>query len=557
MKIFNIRNTNWVIAMSLLALGTVATVSCSKSDSKQEIIDEQGTKLIVKVSGIADEQSSINTKGSITAATTKAPKIVTYPEFDATVSIDNELPASPIAKITQGGNFNLSSNISSSGAKAENMTNLVKYRLFIFKQDGTFVSSESMTAGSAGSIALSPGTYKWAALSYNDENTVDDLTVGGSTDIVLPSGKDVLYANGDVTIANGNSSSINITFKRKYSRLGIELNTMGMFADMVNANVVVSGLSVTKATIQMFDGGLKDFVSDPQTINYASFSNVDPSYGDAKIAYIYTANNAQSEVKVAVSNLTIKLDDSSDRNFTQTANFTFPITPVMGKSYRLLTNLIESPVQIKENGAQWARHNLYYISNNPHNPYRFHHTNKASTDRGTYFSFKALTSSNFGVNSDACSQVYPAGTWKVASSENYSEISGPYTLLLGYLNQLAPSIKGTNFYEYAGLSTNTGAPYESKNLRFYMNGGGISLGLVSGIISLNLGNNGSRIEQWSETAGLDLLGLASLGAVSFEGYNSLIGGGANSVRQTNLLNISAIGIDVLETRFKNVRCVRQ
>ncbi|WP_333888747.1 hypothetical protein [Sphingobacterium siyangense] len=545
--------------MSLLTLSTVATTSCSKSDSKQEILDKQGTKLIVKVSGIADEQSSITTKGSITA-TTKAPKIINYPEFDATVSVDNNLPASPIARITQGANFNLSSSISSSGAKAENMADLVKYRLFIFKQDGTFVDSESMAAGSTGSISLEPGNYKWAALSYNDETPVDDLTVGGSTDIVLPGGKDVLYANGDVTIADGNSSNISITFKRKYSRLGIELNTMGMFANMENANVVVSGLSVTKATIKMFDGGLKDFVSDPQTINYASFTNVDPSYSDAKIAYIYTANNAQSEVKVAVSNLTIRLDDGNPRNFTQTANFTFPITPVMGKSYRLLTNLIESPLTIERTATlsgtkyttQWARQNVYYQAG--HNPYRFHHTYKKSADRNSFFSFGSNNPLKAGKDGDPCANVYPAGVWKSPTAQDYYMLVGGG--LVPNFSALSPTYN-TDYTEYTS-STGTEGPYPSKNLRFYDNGQYINLGLVEDLINVQLGSTG-RGHYWTGSAGIDLLGLLSLGAISYETAST--GGLFNAPINRTILNIGDIqllsALDVVKSNLKNVRCVRK
>ncbi len=552
MKKFDFKKTNWAIAMSLLALGTAVSTSCSKQD-KQELIAEQGAKIIVKVTGVADEQGSLSTKGSTSTAANK-PKVTNYSEYDAMMVVDEQLPASPMTLASGGRSLNIASNI---GTKAGTVAPDVKYTLFLFNPDGSIASTNPLTTGTSGTINVTPGiTYTWAALSYNNGEDVG-APAAGTTKIALNGGKDVLYASGSITVpTNGGNAPININFNRKFSRLGVEINTMGMFADMENATVNVTGQSVQTATINLTDGKLTDFVDFPQTINYASFTNTNPTYGDSKIAYIYTANDAKSDIKVAVSNLKIKLDDESSRSFSTTANFTFSnINPVMGKSYRLLTNLIESPVQIKSNGAQWARHNLYYVGNS-HNPYRFHHTNKPSTDRGTFFSFRALTSNNFGINSDACAQVYPAGVWKVASSNNYGEISGDYTPILGYLNQLAPSTKGSNFYEYAGLNSNVGAPYESKNLRFYMNGGGTSLGLVNGILGLSLGNNGSRIEQWTETAGLDLLGLASLGAVSFEGYNGALTGNPNSVRSTNILNVSALGIDVLETRFKNVRCVR-
>lgn len=485
------KSKNWVIAMAILALGTTFTTSCSKSEDTAEIVATQGTKLVINVSGIADEQSSIKQKSSVART---IPTVVSYNEFDATVSVDNQVPASALTRATS--NFRNSSLSTINGSKAASIEEGVKYRLFLFKADGSLESSTLLTSGTAGSIAVTPGTnYKWVALSYNNTEDVADVAAG-STAIALPGGKDVLYAKGTVSAPTGNADvPINITFQRKFSRLAIELNTMGMFADMESANVEVKGLSMSTATIDLTDGSLNNYVNHTQTIDFSKFTNKDPLYSDAKIAYIYTASNAQNDVRVEVSNLKIKLDDNSSRQFGATpTRFNFSVTPEMGQSHRLLVNLIESPLTTTASGAstgvetKWARQNLYYVAG--HNEYRFHHTNKATSARNTYFSFRGIVPEKFGKNGDPCALVYPEGVWKTADEENFRGLVGSLLLGLGAKSGTTGVENGVGYSEYD--ATGTAAPYPSNKLRFNYNGQQIVLSVVNDLINVNLGDFGTE-----------------------------------------------------------------
>lgn len=545
MNTLNIKRANWIVATVLLALGGSGLTSCSKESSSEQVIEVDATKIAVNVTGITDE-GSISTKSSTTPSKAQTPKIQSYPEFDATLSVDNQLPASPLALATDRRNGKASV---SNYLQAASMDAGVKYRLFLYKTDGTLYSSTLLTSGTAGSLTVVPGTtYKWVALSYNNSDDVADVTTG-STEIALPGGKDILYSTGTISTGNPAGTAINISFNRKFARLGIELNTMGMFANMETANVSVSGLSVQTATIDLADGSLKTFVDYPQTINFSSFTDINAAYQDAKIAYIYTANDSKSDIKVAVAGLKIKLDDNSSREFTTTANFPFTtVTPVMGQSHRLLVNLIESPLTIEN--TKWARQNLYYTPG--HNGYRFHHTYAHSQARNTYFSFKGTVPDQFGANGEPCGSVYPAGVWRTASEGDYRTLTG--LLNIGGKTATYGTVGGNGYSEFT--ATGTAAPYPSNKLRFNYNGGSTAVGLVNGLVNITLGNFGTQSQYWTATSALGIPGLAGLGAWYYHGQKTLIGNNVNDDLSANLLTASVIGIDVLETQMKNIRCVR-
>src|SRR5690606_41286742 len=60
-------------------------------------------------------------------------------------------------------------------------------------------------------------------------------------------------------------------------------------------------------------------VSADHEIPFANFTDIDPLYQDAKIAYTYTADPVAvpGGIKVNVSNLALRIDDNSDRKSTR------------------------------------------------------------------------------------------------------------------------------------------------------------------------------------------------------------------------------------------------
>jgi hypothetical protein len=552
MKALHIKRLNWTIAcIALVLTGSIGFSSCSKDrEQVEEIVKIEGTKLMLNVSGI-DESQSIPTKGSkakVAESSIGSNKVLEFPEFDAVLETDYNVPFTASKSKLKGA----SSNGDSKGIKAAAIENGVKYRLYLFSQDGSqLISSTQFISGTQGIIDVTQGTtYKWVTLSYNTAEDVPNITIS-NTKINLPAGKDILYATGEVSVPTGGSSvnvPINIMFKHKFARLGVELNSQGMFADMTGAKVAIAG--VKTATIDVANGTLSDLTTADHEIAFANFVDINPLYQDAKIAYTYTADPAAvaGGIKVNVSDLAIRIDDNSIRQFSSSpVNFAFNVTPVLGNSHRLLVNLLESPLTIE--GVRWARQNIYYQGG--HNPYRFHHTYAHSNARNTYFSFKGLVPDQFGINSDPCAQIYPTGIWRQASESDFRKLTG--FLGIGGKQPTYGTSNNRGYFEFD--ATGAAAPYPNNKLHFNFNGGSTSVAFINGVVQLTLGNFGSRVDIWTATPGLNLGGLAGFGAWYYHGARGFLGTNDDDLT-ASLLNVSAIGVDLIETQMKNVRCVR-
>ncbi|MDR2274049.1 MAG: hypothetical protein LBF27_24295 [Sphingobacterium sp.] len=550
MKMLRGKRLSWTAAsIALVLASSTAFLSCSKEREQiEETAQLEGTKLVLNVSGI-DEGQGISTKGAVSSVSKQnSTKIVEFPEFDAVLAIDDNVPFKASQRVVK-----TSSNGSSTGVRAAAIDNGVKYRLYLFTEDGTqLISSTLFTSGTQGTIDVQQGTtYKWVALSYNTGEDVPDIT-SGNTKINLPAGKDILYTTGMTTVPTGGTNvnvPINIAFKHKFARLGVELNSQGMFANMTGAKVAVAGLKT--ATIDVVSGGLSDLVAADMEIPFANFGDIDPAYQDAKIAYAYTADAAAvaGGIKVAVSNLALRIDDNTIRQFSTTpVNFAFNVTPTLGNSHRLLVNLIESPLTI--DGVRWARQNIYYQAG--HNPYRFHHTYAHTNARNTFFSFKGLVPDQFGKNSDPCAEVYPGGTWRTASENDFRKLTG--FLGIGAKKATYGSVNNRGYVEYD--ASGVAAPYTNNKLHFNFNGESTSFALVNGVVQLNLGNFGTNAEFWTGSAGVDLGGLAGFGAWYYHADRGLFGT-VNADLTASVLNVSAIGVNFIQTQMRNIRCVRK
>lgn len=548
------------ILISCLFLGQMLLQSCSKENAKNAAF---GDKANIKISVLGVSDKADNGKMKLKASTAnrevvKTPekiqgKMLNFNAFDAVVSMEQTAPKSSGVSIGNGAK------VGKAGAlAAEAVPSGVTYLLLVYTQDGDFVDSELLTSGTPGEIVVPKGNdYNWYAVSYNSAD--DSPSVDPENAVLnLPGDKDVLYASGQFSIdanANDDNIALGIVFEHVFARVAIELNTMGMFADMVSATVEVSGNDSKTGTLDLLTGAVSGLTNSTQTLDFSSFADVEPPYKDRKVAYFYTAAEDQlDDLTVTLKGLELAIDDGSTRSFSNLATspsvFTFDITPQRGSTYTIRVDLVESPLSF--DGVQWARQNLYYTGG--HNPYRFHHTYAHTNDRNSYFSFKALTPDNFGVNSDPCAEVYPAGTWRQASSEDFQTLTGNF-LGIGGENASEGTENGMGYFEY-DVTTGTEAPYPSNNLRFNFNGSGVALGLVNGLIELDLGNTyGSTVRLWTGSTGVNVLGLIGLGAIHY-GTSGLLTGNQNDELGAALLNVSAIGIDVLETEFMNVRCVR-
>src|SRR5690606_7833297 len=100
------------------------------------------------------------------------------------------------------------------------------------------------TSGEVEEIKVPKGDdYFWYAVSYNNTDDIPDVDTA-NPQLTLPGDKDVLYASGSLSIpesAPDDNIPLGIVFKHSFARVTIELNTMGMFADMISAEVNVTG----------------------------------------------------------------------------------------------------------------------------------------------------------------------------------------------------------------------------------------------------------------------------------------------------------------------------
>ncbi|MDM1296830.1 hypothetical protein HX021_21305 [Sphingobacterium sp. N143] len=428
MRFNRTKGANWVIAMALLALPGALITSCSKD--KTEVTQQKGDKLTFSVSGIKNENADSGVKRaglSSTSKTANKSKIYSFADVDMAVSTDNTVPVS---------SSNISSVKRTNGLAAdatpgttENIAQDVKYVVYIYSGN-TLVTSKVFQAGTDGTIdGLDPATtYTWVALSYN---TADDQPTENPANntITLPQNKDVLYAKGTVNLAS--DSNISILFNHAFSRIGIELNTIGVFGNITGTPTVnVSGLQLASGDINLMDGTVTPGAAFTPTLSYTDFVNVDPAYNDAKIAYVYTASTAaQTAIKVQLQNLAISHADGNVPRtyFSNATDFDFQVTPEIGKSHHLLLNVVESPLVTNYNGHQvkWGRSNLYYRGNNGNGRnYAFYANNTQTGKANGYFAFGSIVPGQFATtttnNGDPCALVYPAGLWKQPAKADFA-----------------------------------------------------------------------------------------------------------------------------------------
>src|SRR5690606_31918424 len=408
--------------------------------------------------------------------------------------------------------------------------------------DNTVVSSTELVSGTPGEVNIKKGgTYNWYAVSYNNTESIPHPDETNPV-INVPEGSDLLYASGSITVsidAPDGNVPLGIVFAHKFSRIGLELNTMGMFADMNSVGVVVNGATGTTGTYDLKNNSFSSTSSDPITVDFSNFVNVDPLYGDRKIAYVYSSVETSTNLSVDINALDIQLDDGTNRVFTNLAaspvTFNFTLTPQNGATYTARMNFVESPLTL--DGVQWARQNLYYTGG--HNPYRFHHTYAHTQQRNSYFSFRGMVPQNFGSDSndgDPCALVYPEGVWRQAEANDFRTLTG--SLLGGSgATETYGTEGGLGYIEYQA-ATGVAAPYPSNNLRFNKNGGGTSLGLVDGLVQIDLFSYGSEALLWSHDPLLDVLGVLWVGAYAYEGSRT----SGNAATVTNLISVGLLGI---------------
>lgn len=542
--------SNPKLTVIVLAFVFFMISSCSKT-TETEIITQENIKLNVQVIGITDVEDNQPMKskannGALHQSQGTEPiseKIIPFQSFDTQVSIKKGSldQANTIVQSRRTGK------VAAAGLKAASapMEDGITYRLLIYKEDGSFVSSTLLTSEVLGEITLDRGEkYNWYAVSYHNSDPIPDVD-SNTPELDVPANTDLLYASGAIEVpaqAADETVSLGIVFEHKYARIALEINSMGMFGDMNNVGLHISGVSGAESRINLSDGSLSNISSDPTTLSFDDFVNVDPLHADRKIAYIYTAVENPIDLEVRINALDIQLVNGQNRVFANLAEspavFDFSLTPQIGTSYTATMNFIESFLVV--NTIRFARTNLYYHGG--HNPYRFLPTNEHTNARNTYFSFRGVLPGEYGnslESGDPCALVYPHGVWRTASFNNYRFIVPVYPIDTYKVEN------GLGYVEYEDTQ-GSGAPYSSDKLRFNMNGYGTAIGETNGEIEIDLTDTYGRIaDLWTPFSD----DYAGLGVYS---YQATAAAGDNTVKEL----IDYQGDGPLITTFKNIRCVR-
>lgn len=568
----------------LLATMCLINTGCNKQKEINQNDPNIQSKISVSIAGILDKsiESTVLKSSNRQSESAQLLEVKHYGEFDASVSIDGDLPSQHSDRRVIASNHRVGS-----GTKAAIMDPGKTFRLFLFKTDGSYVGSSALESGTPESVDVEQGmTYNWYAISFNNAENIPDITES-NPEINLTEGKDVLHAAGQITIPTGTNVTVAlpITFNRKTSRVAVELNSMGMFGSMTNATVSVSGLSIKTGSINIVNGQWSDLTNSNQVINWSSFSDVDPLFQDRKIAYVYTVDSTSSNnVVVSVSNLGVNHADGNTRNFSATpVNFVFnSIQADIGSSQRLLLNLVESPLTVTQGGVtvHWARSNLYYEAG--HNPYRFYGINalNSSTDGKGYFAFGSIIPRKFhtsGLIGDPCAEVYPKGVWRQPKNTEFAPLTTADGLLTDVLGNIlgilvadpAPNASGDGTYiQYPITSggSNPGFLASSNQLRFYYNGEITDVNVVTdfgpdGLVNLDLGtSHGTQGALWTNVSGTNLLNLIGLGAWGYHASDKSTIFGSNFIGAIGtaelLSDVNVGGLDLVSSTFKSVRCVR-
>ncbi|HLR50355.1 MAG TPA: fimbrillin family protein [Candidatus Sphingobacterium stercoripullorum] len=551
-------------AYALFVLSILFFSCDKKSDSLGKIGDLDGM-LTVKVLGsseysaaeiakLASTKPVISTEDEDEVVT----EIVEHPAFDVQTSFSkNSLNKSNLPLLGQVG----LPNFAKGSLFAAKMEQNVKYRLVLYTEDDQLFEDQILKAGEDAKIVVNNGaTYKWYAYSHNTED--DPVAFGSDGTIDIPEGVDFLYASGTIDIPEESEENhtLDITFAHKLARVQVEVNTMGMFADIEDATISIDGWSPQTAKINLFNGNLSDQTDYALEFEFSDFTVIEPPYKDRVQFTIYTAGSPSGNLDLKITDLKLKIDDESIRDFEpllSSTPMTFSFSNMNlepGKSYTALANLIESPLELE--GVRWARQNLYYKGG--HNPYRFYHTYAHhENDQRQFFSFRAEQPNIYAgrdSEGDPCALVYPEGTWKTPKNSDFNNSINKRERQGLDLNarkypQTNGTLDGKGYAEYP-QTNGTAAPYPGDNLRFNMNGYGFEIGVIENLITLNFGQQGSQGYYWSHDKILEIPLVAGLGSNYFSVRNS-----GNSM-STIILGLDLIGIDILKFNFHNVRCIR-
>jgi hypothetical protein len=309
---------------ALLALLFLSS-ACSKDSGDTSGDSSTTTGLKISLGGIAEGGSESLEKSALQAET------VTQ-KLDSDMTVEYTL-APTAASLTRS---------------TSTMTDGVKYRVLVYTSGGTYVAYRDYTAGSESATAAIPvdaGDYQVVAYSYNTSDDIaDDAT---ATSLSVDTDKDLLYYSTTVTVADGTSNPVGITFTHWFSKVTVAVSTSTLGADINAISGVTLSPTYASASVALLSGETTSASTSSQAV---SFSTTGDTILTAATIPVFAATGTAS-FSVAIGSLTL----GSSTTYSSLST-TFTKTLVAGYSYTLRANLKNNFII---GGVRWAKGNLY------------------------------------------------------------------------------------------------------------------------------------------------------------------------------------------------------
>jgi len=185
----------------------------------------------------------------------------------------------------------------------------VKYRVLLVNTLTQQVEMDFVaTAGEMLEIAVVEGrTYQWCAYSYNSSDEADL----GSVNLVAPTiyskpDKPLLFATGQITTVLG-TTPISINFQHQMAQLKVEVDTKGMFGDIVDISASFAANTIKGGEFNLLTGAFQGNLYTEEGVGLLNFKNKDTSSNQVKVASFYTADVNCNSFEVQFADLNVKL----------------------------------------------------------------------------------------------------------------------------------------------------------------------------------------------------------------------------------------------------------
>ena len=431
---------------ALLALLLLSS-ACSKDSGDSSGDSSTATGLKISLGGIAEGGSESLEKSALQAET-----VTQKLDSDMTVEYTLTPTAASLTRSTTG------------------MTDGVKYRVLVYTSGGTYVAYRDYTAGSESATAAIPvdaGDYQVVAYSYNTSDGIaDDAT---ATSLSVDTDKDLLYYSTTVTVADGTSNPVAITFTHWFSKVTVAVSTSTLGANINAISGVTLSPTYASASVALLSGETTSASTSSQAV---SFSTTGDTILTAATIPVFAATGTAS-FSVGIGSLTL----GSSTTYSSLST-TFTKTLVAGYSYTLTARLKNNFII---GGVRWATGNVK--STDSGSTFSFYSSQESYSgvwNGGDYFCWNtlsptALTSSNttgvYKSSTDPCRQVSTTGNaWHMPSNANVTSlvnsgsVEGTYSTKLGRFFKTTSVPATANKTNYLFLPIAGGRYYNSSSM---------------------------------------------------------------------------------------------